>query len=290
MRHFLWDIETVPRPEAELLALMPPPAVMPEDIKNPPEADLSKCPVYGCDEAKQDAWKQKKLADHAVATEAARSTWEERQIEAKQKFIDDAALSAVTGSVKLIGIRDYEAKVTHILVAGASKEQLDKIGRATYPSIVSFHWMASERDALHCFAANVNSGAVTPRNLDHQSAFKLIGFYTHGFDLPFIFRRCWIMGAAVPWSLRKGRYFNDSVSLDLQELWKLGDNQVKTGGMDELAKVLGTKRKAGSGERFYALWESDPVGAILYLLGDLDATEEMAVKMGCVYVPMKGEK
>lgn len=292
-RFYIFDVETIPLPEKDLIALMPASMtnpVIPEEIKNPQPADLSKCPVYGGDVDKQDAWKQKKIADHAVATEATRSNWEERQIEAKQKFIDDAALSPVTGSVKLIGIKDYLHGIAHISIVGASVEQRKKIDAGKYPCRVHFSWFANEAAMLEVFSNDVNCGVVVPGNADNESDFRLVSFFGNGFDFPFIFKRCWITGAKAPISLRKGRYWNDAISCDLHELFTFGDRSQKTGGLDQVAKILGTKRKTGTGEAFYRLWEADPIAAVLYLIDDLSCTEEVARKMGAIYLPAKGGK
>lgn len=303
--------------------------VMPEELApfdteailaSPPNF-MDGCPAYitkanpGGDPVKMEAYatKQEKAWRDGIAAKAAkiigkrleweqkaedkRMAWEERQIELKQKFIDDAALSAVTGCVKLIGLRDYEEKKTVIFIAGASAEQMAKLNAATYPTPVFFLTWAQEREMLSAFAHGVNAGNVIPSNDDAQSDFRLVGYYTHGFDIPFIFRRSWITGATAPYILRKGRYFNDAYSTDVHEVFQLGDKQVKTDGLDGLAKILGTKRKEGSGEGFHRLWNEDPVAAVLYLFRDLDVLEGVAEKMGIIHrpkpaqaVPMKGGK
>lgn len=329
MRSYLLDIETIPLPENELLALMPPGLanpVMPEHIKNParpedlvsfdmeaalknppdhaggcpaykskahPEGDPEKIAAYKTNKEatwKQSLQKQKDRADEKIAAwetdaEAKQAKWEENAIDGRQKFIDDAALSATTGKTKLIGIRDYSTAITYIFVAEATPEEMAKLNAAKYPCQIRFITYAGEMGMLSAFANGVNAGNVVPSNEDNESDFKLVGFYTHLFDLPFLIRRSWITGAMAPISLRKGRYFRDELSCDLYELWQLGDRQLKTGGLDEIAKALGTKRKTGSGERFHYLWASDPVAAVLYLIDDLDVLEEAAERMGAVYTP-----
>lgn len=226
---------------------------------------------------KQKAWLEK--------SESKKMTWEEKAIEAKQKFIDDAALSAVTGSVKLIGIRDYVNRRNVIHVAGATEEQKGLLNAAFYPQKTTFLFWETEQEMLSGFAMDVTTGDIVTENDDNESDFKLIGYFTHGFDFPFIFRRAWITGAKVAYLLRKGRYFNGDVSIDLCEAWQLGDRQAHTGGLDGLAKILGTKRKSGNGESFHRLWNESPVAAVLYLIDDLDVSEEAGEKMGVVYKP-----
>ncbi len=230
--------------------------------------------------------KQKeKRSEWLESSEEKRMAWEEKQIENKQKFIDDAALSATTGMVKLIGVRDFVAKKTYIFIAEATAEEMAALNAATYPSKVLFLPWAEEKAMLGAFAHGINAGNVIPANDDYESDYKMVTFYGNGFDFPFVFRRAWITGAPAPHALRKGRYWNDSVSVDLLDVWQLGDRQEKVGGMDGLAKVLGTKRKSGTGEGFHRLWTESPVAAVLYLLDDLDVLEEAAERMGIIYTP-----
>jgi hypothetical protein len=46
----------------------------------------------------------------------------------------------------------------------------------------------------------------TDRHWLHQ---QLVGFNINAFDLPFLFRRSWALGIAVPFGLRKGRYWSN---------------------------------------------------------------------------------
>jgi hypothetical protein len=294
--------------------------VIPEEIANSvvelvtlsEEELMSGCPAYKTkafpegDPKKRDEYRKKQLDSMKATHEAAQGkrtqkrsewferaeerkmAWEEKAIENKQRFIDDAALSATTGSVKLIGIRDVVEKATYVFIAGATTEELAALNGANvkYPCKVLFLSWAEEKEMLSAFAYGVNNGNVIPANEDGDSDFRLISFYGNYFDYPFIFRRSWITGAASPWMLRKGRYFNDAISTDLLDVWQLGDRQEKVGGMDGLAKTLGTKRKTGRGEGFHRLWNESPVAALLYLLDDLDIAEEIAEKMGVINAPV----
>lgn len=291
MRNYLCDIETVPLGEYELVALMPDhirnPS-MPESIRNAPPVDLSKCPEY---KGKKDqpelqaAWRLDKETKWLLDTEQAKTAWEEKAIEAKQKFIEDAALSPLTATVKMIGIKDHESGIVYVMVVGASEEEKKNLDDGRYPCHIEFTHFTDEKTMLASFSSHVNNGTVIRQNQDGASRFKLVTFFGNGFDFPFIFKRCWMLGALVPWMLRKGRYWNDAISADLHEMWTFGDRSQKTGGLDNVAKILGTKRKTGTGEQFYKLWLSDCVEAVRYLCDDLSVTEEVAVKMGVLYLP-----
>jgi DNA polymerase elongation subunit (family B) len=108
---------------------------------------------------------------------------------------------------------------------------------------------------------------------------KIVGFNSHGFDLPFLIRRSWKLGIPVPGNLMRGRYFNSELSIDLLEMWTCGrkDDSIK---LADLAKFLGCGEKSGSGADFQSLWESDKVKAIEYLKNDIELTERIAKKMG----------
>lgn len=288
MRAYILDIETVPLPESELVALMPDAIknpVMPETLRNPPPVDLSKCPVYGGSEEKQNAWKASQTAKHAQAAEEAQAEWEEKAIGAKQRFIEDAALSPTTATVKLIGIKDSASGVAYVSIAAATREQYSKLREGKYPCKVDFKFWEDEKSMLTDFSSHVNSGHIVWDNAEGSSAHRLVTFFGNGFDFPFVFKRCWILGVLAPWMLRKGRYWNDAISADLHEIFTFGDRSQKTGGLDQVAKILGTRRKTGTGEQFYKLWASDCVAAVCYLCDDLQVTEEAAIKMGVVYAP-----
>jgi hypothetical protein len=288
MRAYILDVETVPLAESELIKLMPPEVsnpVMPESLRNPPPVDLSKCPVYGGSEEKQNAWKASQTAKHARAAEEARDEWEEKAIGAKQRFIEDAALSPLSATVKLIGIKDHESGIAYVAVAGATAEEKRRCDEGAYPCKVELRFWEDEKSMLWAFSSQVNAGFVVDGNQDGSSGFKLVTFFGNGFDFPFLFKRCWMLGTLAPWMLRKGRYWNSDISADLHELWTFGDRSQKTGGLDNFAKILGTKRKTGTGEQFYKLWQSDCVAAVSYLCDDLTVTEEAATKMGVIYAP-----
>jgi len=103
---------------------------------------------------------------------------------------------------------------------------------------------------------------------------QMVGFNTHGFDLPFLIRRSWRHRIAVPFGIRRGRYWGDEM-IDLREAWQLGDRQAR-GSLDSIAKHLGVGAKNGDGKSFAQLWQSDRQQAEAYLRNDVELTRKVA--------------
>ena len=109
---------------------------------------------------------------------------------------------------------------------------------------------------------------------------QMAGFNSNAFDLPFLIRRSWRHRVAVPFGIRRGRYWSDQM-VDLREAWQLGDRQAR-GSLDAIAKHLGIGAKNGSGADFAALWQSDRANAVEYLRNDLDLTTKLAEVLGAL--------
>lgn len=122
--------------------------------------------------------------------EAARNLKDPIKIEAdiaakRQAFIDDAALSAITGRVLAIGVlRMGEIEISH---------------------------GDNEREIITWFWDIVNQGG------------GFAGFNTFQFDLPFLIRRSWKLGIDVP-PIRDGHRWVGS-QVDLRQVWALGEYQ-----------------------------------------------------------------
>ena len=106
----------------------------------------------------------------------------------------------------------------------------------------------------------------------------LVGFNIFGFDLPFLFRRSWKQRVAIPFGLRRGRYWGDQL-IDLRDTWQLGDRQAR-GSLDSIAKHLGVGAKNGDGKAFAGLWQSDRKQAEAYLRNDIELTSLVANALG----------
>ncbi len=106
----------------------------------------------------------------------------------------------------------------------------------------------------------------------------MIGFNICNFDLPFLFRRSWKHRVAVPFGIRRGRYWGDQI-VDLRDAWQLGDRQAR-GSLDSIAKHLGVGAKNGDGKTFAELWQSNRKQAESYLRNDVELTALIADALG----------
>ncbi len=167
-------------------------------------------------------------------------------------WISKAALSPLTGRVIAIGFRNCE----------------------TGQSVVE-HCDGDEAELIVKFWKKYSQCRSAPR--------RMVGYNVHGFDVPFMVRRSWLLGVDVPRGLiEKGKWIDSATIVDLMQLWSIGgQNWVK---LDLLAKAfgLGGKTEGVDGSMFATLWESDREKAIEYLLRDVEITAELAVRMGVV--------
>jgi hypothetical protein len=224
MNTIIFDIETGPLPESELLAMLP--AFDPADVKTGNLKDPSK------------------IAEKIAEAEANH----------RRDFIERAALDPLTGRVLAIGLLgDGDFRI---------------LGDEDEAALLREFW-----DICQAEMGRVNTMA---------------GFNTHLFDLPFLFRRSWKHRIAIPFGIRRGRYWADEM-VDLRDVWQLGDRQAK-GSLDSIAKHLGVGAKCVphgplsgkhiTGANFAGLWKSDRKSAEAYLRNDLELTAKVAVALG----------
>ena len=215
MPALIFDIETGPLDESELKRILP--AFDPASVKHGNTKD----------EAKKTAQIEAARAEH------------------ERKFIDRAALSALTGHVVTVGYQAAGGEVT-----------IDEL---------------SEFDTLDMFWHRYRWAK------EHK--IKMIGWNIFGFDLPFLIRRSWCLGVSVPESLlEKWRYW-DPTFIDLMQVWSCG----AYGEREKLhiaARFFGHDGKNGDGADFHRLWKEDRPTAIAYLENDLEMTELVATSMG----------
>lgn len=203
----VFDIETAPLPESELQGMMPEFSA-PSNWKDPD-----------------------KIKAHIE--------------EQKKKWVEEAALSALTGRVLAIGVLIGDE---FICIADP----------------------APEAQILHEFWDMMQLGGGL---LSH-----MVGFNIFQFDLPFLIRRSWKMGVTVPLGIRRGRYWGDQIT-DLRDVWQCGDRQAHV-SLDSIAKHLDVGAKTGSGADFSKLWAIEREKAMAYLKNDLELTAAIAKKFG----------
>jgi len=176
----------------------------------------------------------------------------------RRDFIERAALDPLTGRVIAIGMLDLETDTFSIIGHDDEAQTLREFWEAT-------------------------RGEMGRNN-------PLIGFNIGNFDLPFLYRRSWKHRIAVPFGIRRGRYWGDQV-VDLRDAWQLGDRQAR-GSLDSIAKHLGVGAKcvphgplagkAINGADFAGLWQSDRKSAEGYLRNDVELTAKIADALGVV--------
>lgn len=145
MSAYIFDIETCPLPPEEL-AVLEPKLAPAKNLKDP----------------------EKIAADIA----AKRAAW-----------LEDAALSAITGRVLAVGVLRGE-----------------------------------EPEIFHGYDEHANIGAFW--DLIHEGG-SFAGFNVASFDLPFLVRRSWKLGIPIP-PIRSGRHWSGNF-IDLRDVWGLGE-------------------------------------------------------------------
>lgn len=215
MKRICWDVETSPLPNDELEKLIEPfnpTAVKFGNIKDPVLIEQK------IEKAREAHW---------------------------QDFVDQAALSAVTGKVLAIGIMEDDK----FSVIGETGTEAD---------IITEFW-----SLCHFEMGRLNT---------------MIGFNTAKFDLPFLVRRSWKLGVKVPRFLRRGRYWADEF-IDLRDDWQMGDRECH-GSLNFICKHLGLGEKLGNGKNFWFDWANDRPKALAYLNQDLILTAKVAKIFG----------
>ena len=166
------------------------------------------------------------------------------------KFMRNAALSPLTGQILAIGvcgpIISNEIK-THILI--------DSNERTLISAFFSFFAESFDRTPAHW-----------------------IGFNIANFDVPFLVRRAWHHGVAIPEQLLSRRYLN-SCFTDIYLLWQLTHYPPEHVSLNALGQFFGLPPKDGDGAEFAELLRYNPKAAIEYLTTDLSITWEIAKRL-----------
>lgn len=164
-------------------------------------------------------------------------------------WLDKAALRPETGTILAIGIQGDKTTILHVKESKSEANMLKTF------------W------ELFTKSQTVNS--------------QWAGWNILQFDLPFLVLRSRILGVQVPNGLRTGRYWNNSMFIDLMDEWLCGrsKNEVKC-SLGYVSKALGVGEKSGDGSDFAAAYHRNQEKALDYLRNDLKLTSGVAEILG----------
>lgn len=247
----VFDIETGPLPEAKLRELMP------ECDLPPHPGEFNPASVkYGNtkDEAKRKEKLEEYQAKHAAAVASHEKDAAEKKSAHEARFIERAALNAETGQVLAIGYLKLGDDPFKWLAQNENPDDDD-----------------CERSLLAEFWNHVSQVAFAKGH-------RMVGHNIHGFDLPFLIRRSWLLNVPMPDGVMKGRYFHESF-IDTMQLWNCGEYKGFI-GLGDLARYLGVGQKNGHGGDFARLYRTDRPAALKYLKQDMMLTHAVAERLG----------
>ena len=254
----VFDIETGPLPEDTLRDIMPPF----EPPPSPGEFDESTVKLGNLkDEAKiADKISAARVA-HNIAVTKHEANVAAAEADHWQQFVDEAALSPLTGRILAIGVQLPDGKyiVRHY------------DGNARYESnLVAFFWRLFNR-------------AIKERE-------AIVGHNIKRFDLSFLVRRSWLLGIDVPAEVSSidGRYWHRCF-VDTMERWQCGNYREQFAKLNTLAKAFGLSGKLDdggvSGAEFAKFYWGDADQrqlALDYLQRDVEITAGVAQRMGII--------
>ena len=175
-------------------------------------------------------------------------------------YVENAALSPITGKVLVIGYHSTEKGITIV-----DDGQNDHGGNPEANILVAF-WKKYER----C-------------RVDGR---KMVGHNINGFDIPFLVRRSWMLDIPVPATVfDKGKWIDNTTLVDTMALWGCGNREnIK---LDLLARAfgVGAKTEGINGGDFWKLFQGGEVErakAIEYAANDVVITAKVAQRMGLV--------
>lgn len=166
---------------------------------------------------------------------------------ARQRWLDDAALSSMTGRVAIIGTLDMETEEWRGYVIRHPED---------------------EKAALERFWAEVFcSGKVG----------SVTGWAISGFDLPFLIQRSFVHRLRVPMpALFRGNYFDRDRVVDLQDIWACFSRSKAGLTLADVARACGAGEKSGDGADFARLWETDQDAAVAYCKQDCMLVKQLS--------------
>lgn len=127
-----------------------------------------------------------------------------------------------------------------------------------------------ESEILRCF---------TQMLATHSDKLTFAGFNILCFDLPFIRRRCVILGIPFPYYNQRDKWNPWKFeTYDAMVDWQSGNRQDSI-SLDKLARGLGVGKKNGNGAMFHKLLKTDPGAAMGYLENDVLTTYAVCEKL-----------
>lgn len=267
----VFDIETGPLPWHELSQIVAP---FDEEkaVPHPGEFNAASVALGNLkDEAKIQAKIDEARGKHAIELKSVAHRRAAARNDYVAKCMERAALSAMTGTVKAIGIRDSEQSPNIVIAVDPQKEE-DVEGAVGVHSFF-LRYYKDEKRVLRAF---------WDYYANHRGQY--VGHNIFGFDLPFLIRRSWILGEQIPGDLMNGRYFSGRF-IDTMERWNCtARDYVK---LADISKAFGGQDKPDdcSGADFARLFDNggeDRMKALAYLANDLEMTQFIAESMGII--------
>ncbi len=263
-----FDIETGPLPDEHLLAILPPfdavaavPEMGPFDPASVPTGNLK-------DPVKVMAKVNEARAKHDLLSARIPARREEAGRNYFTKFKEKAALSATTGVVKAIGWEEVDHDDLPRLCGVTGR---DWIGEAA-----GCHFQEFQSES-HLIKRFWDLWRDTPSR-------NFVGHNIHGFDLPFLVKRSWILGIDIPDGVQQSfgsRWSNQFV--DTMQRWGCGQRELIS--LNDIARALGIHGKPDdcTGADFARMFDAggeERETALKYLCGDLRMTKAVAEAMG----------
>lgn len=181
--------------------------------------------------------------------------------EKRANYIEKAALSPLTGRVCMIGTMTQ------------SKTERDAPLIDMLAPVLPEGW--DDEAKLDEMEAHIIAAFWDQCRNARDTGMLIVGFNSHGFDLPFLVKRSMRLKVKTHLPPFNGRYPFSAPFTDLMEKWQMGRKEEYT-SLDTVARFLGLGAKNGKGSEVAGLLKSQTAQAIDYLKNDLLLTGEVA--------------
>lgn len=183
-----------------------------------------------------------KIAEAEAALVERMAEWERKRgesvNEARESWLQEGALKAERGRILAIG---WKTKGQDVVIHHSAKDEGEVIRQ----------FIQDVKDAI-------------------EHGFTIAGFNIMGFDLPYIRRRCLILGIPFPFFDRNEKWKPwKMLTYDAMLDWQSGAFGQKFASVDDLARGFGVGKKTGDGSKFAKLYAEDRPAALAYLTNDV---------------------